>query len=575
MSFVKKNFWHLLFLLVLTVVGVFLFIRNTDEDRWGEWSSVSEALMLRFWVRDGILEHKILPVVQGYSKVTRYYDSEPELNEHARSVVPRSDRFPGAGRLLRYTHYPSGYLIPYFILAKLGASDHRAFSQLSIIFSIAGGVLMYLFFCYLAGPKIASLAMIFYLTSHSFLSFTDCLSTPPFGDLVTYLFLLLVILERKYQYKRIWTALVWLTYLVLSLITLEIIFSFIFLVSWDLLNKRGFKIKRWFGFGLAFVAARIIYFAQVVWYLGFSRTIKDMVDSIYVHSASFGLSGGIPFGKALKGWWWNFERVAPAFPQGNIIQVILLIFTLGGLYYLYAQRSKIKTEFGYSYFWLLFILGLGGSIYVFVFPSAGSVAYQGRQLAPFFGLAVAFITWYVFYKIKKFRLARNKKELFSLFLFCPLFLMLWTGSIVESINHLNLNMWDFGFSKKEINFAKSLGLVTTGDRVVFMFSNYYPHDSPEHKRLSPIIEYYADASILPFVEQDNLLGDLKLLLEISEFPFSPILVTDTKKEMEEIIAGLVGANIVASKGEVVSEIKKIEDWEVVNLAPFLKMKNKI
>jgi len=156
-------------------------------DNWGNMGSASTMLTMRYWANDGFLKHKFLFLPSGYHPEAGFLD-KPEL---------RSLLGPATGGLignrLYYTHYPSGYLIPYGILAKLGFENRFYYRFYSLLLSFASVVFLFGFFYLLTNKNIwlPSIAIFYYITSTTFLGYADSLNNTPTDDFFKTLILFL------------------------------------------------------------------------------------------------------------------------------------------------------------------------------------------------------------------------------------------------------------------------------------------------------------------------------------------------------------------------------------------------
>ncbi len=186
---------HIWFVVLLLILAVYLGLKTLPEDGWDGWGATGSAgimMTMKHWTTDGMLYHKFLFIPMGYSKIIRYLD-EPEISHLARGTAVGGL----IGRWTHYNHYPSGYLIPSGILAKLGFEARYWFRLLALMFSLGGLVLMYAFFCRISNKIIAFLAVLYYAGSVMFLDYADTVSNQALDDLFRFLILFLSVLAVR------------------------------------------------------------------------------------------------------------------------------------------------------------------------------------------------------------------------------------------------------------------------------------------------------------------------------------------------------------------------------------------
>src|SRR3989344_1286863 len=79
---------NLPFVILIAILFGYFTVRALPENRWNGWKCCSTQMLLTagFWARDGLFNHYLLGLNQGYGKIVRYFD-EPELQQHAHGAV--------------------------------------------------------------------------------------------------------------------------------------------------------------------------------------------------------------------------------------------------------------------------------------------------------------------------------------------------------------------------------------------------------------------------------------------------------------------------------------------------------
>ncbi len=123
---------------------------------------------------------------------------------------------------------------------------------------------------------------------------------------------------------------------------------------------------------------------------------------------------------------------------------------------------------------------------------------------------------------------------------------------------------------EDVALSKTLRDRNGSDCVVFSINGFFEHGdyTPGYPQIHPVLEYYADAPILCFNSVDTLVANLQWLWRKSEYPFSPIMVSSSKSDIEKVYQLLRETNIVTNAVSML-EIKKIEGRYVVDLNTWL------
>ena len=154
------------------------------ESGWSSWyDGIGDAqtiLSSKHWANDGFLQ-QVLAIPIGYSKTVRYLD-DPQMRQHAHGTVTGGL----IGQRLYYTHYPSGYSLPYAIFMKLGIWQRHWFRLFALTLSLGSIILMYLFINLISNKKMAFFGSIYYGISTMFLGYADSLANQPVDDLLRF-----------------------------------------------------------------------------------------------------------------------------------------------------------------------------------------------------------------------------------------------------------------------------------------------------------------------------------------------------------------------------------------------------
>ena len=417
MNLENKNFWKIISLLAIIILPIFFYltIKATQINGWDSWTSGSAQTILtaRYWARDGFLKHKLYFIPSGYYENIEFLD-KPEFRFLAWGTATGEL----IGKRLYYTHYPSGYLIPYGLLAKAGAESRFWFRMLAICFSFAS--IFFLFgFVYLITNKnhfLALIAVFYYSTSITFLRYADSLANQPVDDLFKWaiLFFSIYALGREDIKGRL-EKLIWLLYFLLAASSYDsTFFIFFWLCALGYIVTKKINIKKYLFWASAPVLAFILQIAQNTWYLGWKDAWLDLWGTFltrfnevpstlsYLPLVSQKISSAL----SVSGFLLDL-RTRWALPV--LAATFFLVFLL-----LYRNNKIISKTIIYY----LAVLGLGGLIYGWFFPGAGagSFGYQGRQLAPMLLVIISLATFALFKAIKN-REIKTAHIFLSFFLF--------------------------------------------------------------------------------------------------------------------------------------------------------------
>ncbi|NJD56291.1 MAG: hypothetical protein FIA94_07795 [Nitrospirae bacterium] len=555
------NIWQALVVLFLVLMAVFLVVRADDEYRWSDWGfgDAQTMLSLRQWDEAGWFRNYFLFLPQGYAGAVRMLD-EPELRQHAHGTCPGSS--PRVGPRLWYTHYPAGYLVPYAAAFKVGFREIFHARVLSILFSVAALILMYSVFARISSPAVSFIAVLFYATSKPFLGFADTIANQPLDDMLRFGFMLSVVLSTRAPAdvdRRRWTIAAWAMEWVLSLSSFDsVFFLYSWLICWDLLDRKGFRWKRYLLFSLAPLSAHGLQFLQNVWYLGFRDAVTDIVDAFLLkHGSNAEYNSGMSRMNVL------IQAVA-----GMMITLFSSLKVFAGISGGYAaylsflkQRDDMLPSFG-----LLAALFLSGLAFIFVLPNAAKMPYEGRQMLPFASLLVGgtVMSFFVVFRRSLYglwpqgiRLGRIRGYVSIPYMFVSIVLtvvIVWAVIMTDRTpaysKEMILEISDTSFAQ-ELN----LSLKSKYEPVIFDLGAFQifwdPRYVPGYPQILPITEFYAGSRpILCFDTPELMAKDIALLLRKSPYKFSPIITAADPEAVQAVLEQLKATVPMTATGPV-------------------------
>ena len=493
MDLQNKNFWKIISLFAVIILPVFIYltIKATQINGWDSWTSGSAQTILtaRYWARDGFLKHYLLFAPSGYNSNIKFLD-KPEFQFLSDGI----DTGGLIGKRLYYTHYPSGYLIPYGLLAKAGAENRFWFRMLAISFSLAS-VFFLLGFVYLITNKnhfLALIAVFYYSTSITFLRYADSLANQPVDDLFKWAILFFSIYALgKEDIKGRLEKLIWLLYFLLAASSYDsTFFIFFWLCALGYIAAKKINIKKYLFWASAPILAFILQMAQNTWYLGWKNAWLDLWGTFLIRFNEVPstlsylplVSQKISSALSVSGFLLDI-RTRWALPV--LVAVFFLIFLL-----LYKNNKIISKTMLYY----LAALGLGGLIYGFIFPGAGagSFSYQGRQLAPMLLIIISLAT-FAFFKAVKNREIKTAHIFLSFFL-----LIIWSAHFQAAYSYVK--KWpndEFPISK--VHYWQDLNRQTDKDTIILSLKGV--NDLGPNKFVTQV---YADRLILFFDNTEQL-----------------------------------------------------------------------
>jgi len=576
--------WHIALSIFLISLFLFLSIRASDEYRWSNWGfgDAQTMLSLRQWEEGGWFSNYFLFIPQGYAKAVRLFD-EPELRQHAHGTCPGSS--PKVGPRLWYTHYPAGYLIPYAILFRIGLDEIFYARMLSVFFSIGALILMYIVFSRITSRGVSFIAVLFYGLSPSFLGYADTLANQPIDDLLRFAFMLAIVLSTRadsLRQRKIWMASAWTFEFLLSIMSFDsVFFIYLWLIAWDILEHQGFRWKKYLIYATAPITAHSLQFLQNIWYLGLNDAIIDIKDAFLLKNAA-----DASYNLGQDRLTVILDTVTILF--NNLYTPSGLIVALIGFYIVYTLFLKDRSNRELPQIRLLIALFLCGMTFILILPHGARMPYEARQMLPFVALLVGSVTGSF---VEEFRygihgnpdnleakesLSRKSFRSLYLLLSAVLLLSFWYlfilndrkpvyyipdektdkifASEIESAQKYDLIR--FRQLREEILLAKEIKTLPTAFEPIYFnidgFQLFWdPTYVPGYPQIMPLTEYYIGSRpILCFNASEGLARDLLYLIWRSPYKFSPVLISNDRTYINQVLYILLREGILINMPSV-------------------------
>ncbi|MEK7142020.1 MAG: hypothetical protein AAB818_00355 [Patescibacteria group bacterium] len=533
--FIKK---HFLFLIMFLIISAYLGLKTLPENGWDDWAfgSAQTMMTMKYWQEDGIIANKFFFTPIGYSKAAKYID-EPEMRHHARGSTTGGL----IGNRFYYTHYPSGYLLPHGMLAKIGLESRLWHRMMALSFSLAGLIFMYALLNLISTRMVAFLATLFYAMSTMFLGLADSLSNQPIDDFLRFLIMFLSayavfkLRGRNQRKEKICNISVWALYFILALSSYDsTFFVFVWLVGLDVIyslgksDKNGLQKakdiffsnwKRWLIIASIPISAFLVQMLQNVWYLGLKDALLDAYGSFRFRSNTGPGSNTL------------IRHIRAVFSPLVYMTNMRARFAIAAAGFLFAAFFFFKRAFFYKWpdLKILALFFLSAAAYPFILTSSGYFPYQGRQMAPFIALLVASSTILI-YRIfrNKIAIKINKIKFLTIFIvFVILTGTFWFLQFQRTYSYAQ--KWpNNAVSQEIIDFAKILKTTAAGkDAIIFMMSSLSEYSYPQAEA---VFEYYVGSPILSFKNTGDLVNDLEWLKNRSETDFLPIIVLENLEQ---------------------------------------------
>lgn len=546
---IKKN---LSILIIIVVLGSYLGVKAFDENGWDGWGFASAQVIVsnEYWIRDGFIKNYFLQQIYPYSKITQYLDY-PEFRNRPIDTM----NGPLTRSHIYYTHYPPLYLVPYFVLQKMGIVD-RAFLRLfALSVSLLALYCFYWFIKSVADKKVAIIASLYYGFSVTFLNYADSVQTPPWSALSMFVIMALSILaknnfENLKKYRR-YALIIWGAYLISSLLSYDATFYiFAYLVLFDIFILKKFLWKKWLFWASAPILGFTLQIIQNVWYLGWNEMINDLSD-VYAERT---FRGAKNFIIGLIAPFYSMTSVKTIFIFKKTIITLTSAVAILGILWKFGQ--KIGPDF--NYFKMVFVLATAAIVQPFFINATGGWPYQGVLTAPFWGLLIGAGSVFVINAFK------NKESIIyktmSFGILTAAILMLWSAQFYSTLNYMK--DWPNNRpNQKVIEFSKTIKSMEPGkERVAFRIM---PKD-PIWNNQFPIFyfEYYLGMLKIDFANSHDLLVDFWWLRKTSEYPYYSFVIADNKTEIKNL-----RNEIKKTLPNSVSEIKNIQGQYVFVVNP--------
>ena len=505
---------HIAFIILFIVLGAYLGIKSFSESGWSSWyDGIGDAqtlLSAKHWANDGFFYSKFLAIPIGYSKTVRYLD-DPQMRQHAHGTVTGGL----IGQRLYYTHYPSGYSLPYAVFMKLGISQRHWFRLFALALSLGSLLLMYLFVNLAFGKKTAVFSSVYYSISTMFLGYADSLANQPIDDLLRFAILSLsfwvVSRGADIRNNHFFNSLIWILYFTLSVSSYDsTLFIFVWLAGLEIVILKKIPWKKLLFFGSAPVLGFVLQMFQNWWYLG---NWKDVwLDGFGASTAK------MQTGDVLAHLWSAFRVLDLASGisiAGTVVVLAIMMFSIFSL-----QKERVKNFGGLA--GLLFLAGLA---YPFIFVGSGGFSYQGKQMMPFVAIVVG-VAGSLMFDFKAW-----KKEKIILVLAG---VIMWSGQIYRTTSFVD-DWPNVKTDERVIKLSKDLRSIKESDNVLFYTGGKL--------NINSVTEYYFDMPILKFDKAENLVNDYLWLREHSAFSFNGIIMADGKSSINEIKNIFIASNI--------------------------------
>jgi len=332
--------------------------------------------------------------------------------------------------------------------------------------------------------------------------------------------------SKKYFTYSMW---VWLSYLVLSASSYDsTFFVFFWLIGLDILIVKNFPWKKWLLFACAPILAFGVQVIQNSWYLGFSNMLSDF----------FGAFNAIPLAS-------NSEQnfIKQRFLQGVLFPiteafafsfrlryVLIFITTIVVAFFKLRKIKYISSTIPDIYKYAIL---LGGSAFFQSLVLTDNHPYKGRLLGVFASFLIGIFMFSAYQLLKS---SPTKKIL--AFVLVSLSIFMWSLQVNRTFAYIKqwpnniYNQEKIDFADELKDFLKSLTLEDTVIFTMFPPETYGESITPTMARYYDM--YYHDMPILYFDDKENLVRDFTYLKQISEYPFSALIILPTEVEIKTL-----------------------------------------
>lgn len=511
-------------LVIILILGLYLGVKAFDENGWDGWGFASAQVIMsnEYWIRDGFIKNYFLQQIYPYSKLTKYLDYPEFRNRPIDTMNGSLTR----GRIY-YTHYPPLYLVPYFILQKMGVAQRALLRIFALFISLLALYFFYRFMRSVSDKKIATIASIYYGFSITFLNYADSVQTPPWSALSMFLIMTLSVVARRNfenrQKYRQYNLIIWGTYFISSLLSYDATFYiFGYLVLFDVFILKKFLWRKWLFLASAPILGFALQIIQNVWYLGWHEMISDL-SRVYAERTFRGVKNFIV---GLIAPFYSMASLKTVFIFKKTIVTLASLMAIFGIIWKFRQKIKLDSD----YFKIVLILAMAAVIQPLFINATGGWPYQGVIAAPFWGLLIGAASIFIIDIFK-----RKESEIYKTVPFAILVAvvaMLWSTQFYGTLTYAK--DWPNNRpNQKIIDFSKTIRLIEPEkEKIAFRIM---PQD-PIWKNQFPIFyfEYYLGMLKIDFANNNDLLTDFWWLRKISKHPYYSFVIADNKTEIENL-----------------------------------------
>ena len=515
----RKMILLCLLLGIILVSFSFLLAKATKINSWDNWSFGSAQTMLtaRHWGERGFIKNKLLFIPSGYHSKIEFLDQL-----EFRFLANGTKTGELIGTRLYYTHYPSGYLVPFGFLAKMGVHDRFFYRFLAILLSTASVFFLFGFIYFLFNKNfwVAFISAIFYSSSATYLGYADSLANMPIDDFLKYAILFLSLYSYKsppLNIKNKTKYLIWSLFFILALSSYDsTFFVFFWLVALDFINTKKISLKSFLIWASAPVFAFLLQIIQNTWYLGIKDMYLDFWGSFLFRSAQApaAISNYHLFLKNIAASLSTIGYFLDARTRFMLPIVLILIFLI------YKFKLLKPTQWKYTGA----LIG-AGIIYPILLPIAGTFGYQGRQMAAFTLVLISAATYEISINFKNLW----KKSAVGCLVLLLIIGAIWTFRAKGTYSYVKnwpnntidgdkINNW------QEIKKSTELETIVVTTEKTLSGSEIF------------FAEFYSDRLILPFKNSNDLYYySIKIHATIGQEQFLAIIPEEERTTFFDII----------------------------------------
>ncbi len=516
--------------------------RAMSDYRWSAWAFGDAQTMLsnRQWTEGGWVHNRLLFNPQGYAAAIEVVD-EPALRHHAHGTYTRGAHGIGPRRL--YTHYPPGYLLPFAALHELGFESMAAARLLAVAMSVAALGVFYLAFSLAASPAAAFGAVALIALSSPFQRYADSLANHAVDDLLRALFVYAVILSTRavdgVRRRRAAVA-AWGVALAMALSSVDsTFFLFAFVVAWHASEAQDAPTPRarlWgvarVGaiYGLAPVLGHALLLLQNAWYLGLAGALQDLADIAGFKSGAQSQAGGGRWSTWLDSIALSLDDLYGAWLVALLALGRVALHLRARLGDPGGDEPTARAELG-----LLAALLAGGVAFRFVLVNH-AMTYEARHYLPF-AMLLASATAVSLAALDR----RGRSRAPGIYTAAGLCLLAWVGARTYQPGAFSTAEPARERAAVRLIVDRVRPLRTRYEKVIFARAALPYHNASYHDgvpQVDPTLEYYARAPILCFERNERLATDLRVMVERAPARFSPVLLFDTRADLDDTVRAL-------------------------------------